>query len=110
MELKDFIRSTLEEIAQGVQAAQAGVKAVGGTVNPKGITRSGAFDSTWSPGPQIVSFHVALSESKGTETKGGIGVMLGAVGLGSQGKSENASEAVTHVEFSVPLMLPIQYE
>lgn len=54
----------------------------------------------------MVEFDIALSEAKGTDTKGGIGVFLGAVGLGSQGASHGESSSNSRVKFSVPIVLP----
>lgn len=53
----------------------------------------------------MVSFDVAVTATDGTGTKGGIGIVIGAVALGSQGQSENRNEAVSRVQFKVPFAL-----
>jgi hypothetical protein len=37
MELKDFVRATLEQIVEGVYQAQESIDAKGGIVNPAGM-------------------------------------------------------------------------
>ena len=56
---------------------------------------------------ETIEFDVAVTVTEGTQTKGGIGVFMGAVGLGSQGQSSNQNASVTRIKFSVPLVLPI---
>ena len=56
-----------------------------------------------------VHFDVAVSTSEGTETKGGIGVVVGPVGsVGSQDQSDVASSSMSRIRFSVPVKLPVQ--
>lgn len=43
---------------------------------------------------------------EGKETKGGIGIMVANIGLGSQGKSQNEKGSESRMKFSNPLMLP----
>jgi small neutral amino acid transporter SnatA (MarC family) len=53
---------------------------------------------------------VAVTATDGTKTKGGIGVFVGAVGLGSQGQSEELKQSMSKIKFTVPLALPISQE
>lgn len=54
----------------------------------------------------MVEFDVALTVTEGTGTKGGIGVFVGAINLGSAGESKNENVSISHVRFRVPLQLP----
>ena len=54
----------------------------------------------------VVSFDVALTATKETGTKGGIGVVAGIVSLGSAGQSSNENTSVSRVKFDVPVSLP----
>ncbi len=110
MELEEFVRTALVEIASGVAGAREEVVAQGGLV---GAMR--AYGSTNvvgvitdDAGRQIttVEFDIALAETKGTDTKGGIGVFLGSVGLGTQGASHGEASSHSRVKFSVPVVLP----
>jgi len=91
MELWQFIGNALAEIVEGVLDAQKKVETTFATIVPRGgrgasgpigntpaIMGNGEFLTT-------VEFDVALTEARGKETAGGIGVFLGTVNLGSRG-------------------------
>ena len=49
MELRDFVRTALEQIVDGVSAAQKGVREQGGDINPIGSIHQQALDDRmWS--------------------------------------------------------------
>lgn len=116
MELKEFVKETLVQITQGVKDAQPEVQAAGGKVNPelfklmeKGSS-SAAFGYARGGGANpmfLVEFDVAVVAEEGRETKGGIGVVAGVFALGSQGKSEHNTSNVSHIQFKVPILLPL---
>ncbi len=54
----------------------------------------------------MVEFDIALAEATAKDSKGGIGVYLGAVGLGSQGASHGEGSIHSRIKFSVPVVLP----
>jgi hypothetical protein len=107
MELKDFIRTTLVEIVEGVAGASAevanhgavvgGIPAYGASVPPRHADHR-MFSS--------VEFDIVLARGDSTDTKGGIGVFLGSVGLGSQGASHGETASHSRIKFTVPLVLP----
>lgn len=100
MELRKFIKTTLEEIADGVSDAKLKFKELGGEVNPEG--------SGMKQGKQTVNieFEVSLADST-TSSKGGkIGVLLSIVSVEAAKENENAIRSMTKVEFSVPVILP----
>jgi hypothetical protein len=53
-----------------------------------------------------IEFDVAVTATEGTETKGGIGIMVGSIGLGAQGKSDRENTSVSRIRFRIPLVLP----
>jgi len=55
---------------------------------------------------QRIDFDVAVTATEGTETKGGVGIMVGAIGLGSQGKSDASNASQSRIKFVVPMVLP----
>jgi hypothetical protein len=75
---------------------------------------------SWSPSTQEttvgppkvdqVDFDVAVTAVEGKGTKGGIGVFVGAVGLGSLGESNVSSSTVSRIRFSVRVRLPADAE
>ncbi len=55
---------------------------------------------------RLVRFDVAVTVEEGTATSGKIGVVSGFLNLGSTGKSEDKSIAVSRIQFEVPVLLP----
>jgi hypothetical protein len=53
-----------------------------------------------------VEFDIAVTVREGKETAGGIGVVVGAVALGSRGKSTDGNTTVSRLKFQVPVMFP----
>ena len=111
MKLNEFVAETLKEIIDGIVEAQKYYSAKGGTVNSANISYSTVegtqiVDRHSGQLGQMIEFDVAVTTMEGTETKGGIGVFVGAMGLGSQGKSDASNTSVSRIKFSVPILLP----
>ena len=111
MELKEFVKETLTQIVDGVIEAGEELRKKNADVNPIG----GHFDQSALQGRQwsfkegvteVVSFDVALTDQSSKGTKGGIGVFLGSVGLGSQGQSEASQTSLSRIRFQIPILLP----
>lgn len=112
MNLKDFVAETLKQIIDGVVAAQEDGQGKGAVINPCGRTMSmKTRQVTETDDPQkqqMVEFDVAVTAAEGTQTKGGIGVFVAAVALGSQGQSNANMQSINRVKFSIPILLPPQ--
>lgn len=113
MELKDFVSQTILSIVEGVAAAQEQAAAHGAFVNPTMLTRTvknigenAIWDNRDNNLARLVRFDVAVTVEEGTATSGKIGVVSGLLNLGSTGKSEDKSIAVSRIQFEVPLLLP----
>lgn len=111
MDLRDFVAETLTQITDGVRDAQTRAAEHGSRVNPQilgGAAIAAQFGFLPADGgpAQIVQFDVALTVKEGTGTKGGIGISVGAVTLGSTGQSNAENSSVSRVKFCVPLGLP----
>ena len=109
MKLNEFVAETLREIIDGIAEAQKYYSAKGGSVNSGNMIYSTAegsqiVDRHSGQLGQMIEFDVAVTTTEGTETKGGIGVFAGAVGLGSQGKSDASNTSVSRIKFSVPIL------
>ena len=109
MDLKEFVAETLKQITHGVKEAQAEV-AEGAVVNPKiwshsqsSISKMKILESEGGECIHLVDFDVAVSVDKSTETKGGLGLFVGPVALGSQGKSNTDNSSVSRIKFQVPI-------
>ena len=111
MELEDFIKKSLVQIVSAVKTAQSEVEGSGGAINPTGLQfwpkqlTGEKFNSDGNI-TQNVHFDVAVTAIEGKGTKGGIGVFVGAVGLGSQGESNVSTQAASRIKFTVPVLLP----
>jgi hypothetical protein len=118
LQLKDFVAQSLIQITEGVVEAQSGLVNYGAKVNPaltnllpKGERNYGAFG--WAKGEGsnpvlVVNFDVAVTATEGTKTKGGIGVVVGVISLGSTGATDKENSSLSRLQFQVPLLLPLQ--
>ena len=109
MDLKEFVAETLKQITQGVKEAQADV-AEGAVVNPKiwmaqrgDAAKMKILESNGGKWIHLVDFDVAVSVDKSTETKGGLGLFVGPVALGTQGQSNTDNSSVSRIKFQVPI-------
>lgn len=107
MQLDDFVAETIRQIAAGVQRGQIEARKLGTIVNPAMLDRRPSAHGFLHPEMiKNVEFDVAVTTSEGTETKGGIGVSVLAVKLGSQGKSDATSTTANRIKFNVPITYP----
>ena len=119
MDLRNFIKETLVQIAQGIDEASQALGGTSAIVNPRNVVGAHgtndakvygyvAKDKNMRQAVQSINFDVAISVAEGTETKGGIGLMVGAVALGSQGKSDASNTSQSRIQFNIPMVLPTQ--
>ena len=108
MELKDFVKATLEQIVEGSALAQESIKQKGGIVNPSSMSyqKDGEWNTYNHAMPQEVVFDVGLTSTDKSGTSEGIGVFLGSINLGKKNEAGSEQVAITKVKFSVPLALP----
>ena len=105
VELRDFVSRTILDVLGGVADAQ----------EDEAVDETGAGVAVATPGSagrrlldRVVEFDVAVTAQAGTETGGGIGIWVGPVVLGSDGRSTQRNDVVSRVRFSVPVRLPDQ--
>lgn len=103
MELREFVRETLVQVIAGVEEAQAAVVESGATVAPSGQGHRDLQSLN-----RDIEFDVAVIAQEGKATKGGIGIAVGVLALGSQGASDHRNAITNRVKFSVPVALPTQ--
>jgi hypothetical protein len=93
MNLKDFIRQTLIEIAEGVEASHEAVRTAGGQV-------------AYTKGLAEVKFDVAVTTIAKDEASGKGGIKVMGIGVGGEiGDSRERSE-VSRIQFGVWVDLP----
>jgi len=105
MELKDFVKETLTQIMSGIIEAQNSdiIKE-----SKSAIVPSGQFSKDIDVRNKEISFDVAVTTDKSTGTKGGIGIFVGPVGIGSQGQTDKSNTNVSRIKFTVPVYYPFQ--
>lgn len=93
MELKEFVMQALKQVIEGVQNAQEIVPG-DGEVNPHiwkaqrgDAAKYKILESNAGKWIHMVEFDIAVTVVESTETKGGIGLVVGPVALGSRGHS-----------------------
>ena len=118
MELQEFITGTLVQIARGIEGAAEQLKTSKAIVNPRNVSTSSTKDEhiygylnvhrKFYKVVQKIDFDVAVTAEKGKETKGGIGISVGSMTVGTQGKLDSSSSSVSRIRFSVPMVLPME--
>lgn len=113
MELKDFVSETLKQILEGVKTAQEYSKNAGGKISPSGMgqTASNTHPQIYAKNGefvQMIKFDVAVTTTEDDKTKGGVGVFVGAFGIGLQGENGIQNSAINRIQFNVPIVLPNQ--
>jgi hypothetical protein len=116
MNLQEFVTQALTQIAHGIRDADTELLKAGAIVNPRHVQGAGMDKSNvygyiapkkdYQRAVHSVEFDVAVTAAEGKETKGGIGIVVGVIGLGSQGRSEESSTSVSRIKFRVPVALP----
>lgn len=110
MNLEEFISLALTEIVMGVANARENVAKHGALVGSDKVygpaTVAKLFCDEHGRTVSFVEFDIALSKGSSEDTKGGIGVFLGSIGLGVQGVSRGEETAHSRIKFTVPLVLP----
>jgi hypothetical protein len=116
MNLKDFIQESITAIVLGIKEANDAVTDQNAVVNPKNARPTkdgfaGAYGFLENEGSikqtvHSIDFDVAVFASEDKETKGGIGISVASVVLGSQGKSGSSGGSESRIRFNVPVIYP----
>ena len=110
MNLQEFVTEGITQIVRGVIKAQETLRDTNSLVNPcmklTGKEHTIGVAEGYAGQPVTnVEFDVAVSVSEETGTKGGIGIIVGAIGIGTQGRSDTSSGTLSRIRFNVPLLL-----
>jgi hypothetical protein len=114
IKLEDFVSETIKQIISGVITAQEYAKEKNAKVNPRGLTfrtdqgEVRLWHASTGQVAQDLDFDVAVTTIEGKATKGGIGVFVGPIGVGSQGQSHGTNSSESRIKFKVPILLPLQ--
>lgn len=109
MELKDFVKATLTQIAEGVQDAQKEVDS-DMLINPDGLASNQKGDKYLRTDGwryvQEIEINVGITEIEKEGEKAGIGIVTGFISGGAQGSSDSTNQVVSSVRFKIPVALP----
>lgn len=109
MQLREFIKTVMTEIVDGVRDAQD--QNGGAFLVPAGdgghkyadhprFAASARLKST------IVDFDVAITAEDADKVEGGAGIKVLAIQFGAIGESSSKDTTVSRIQFAVPLLLP----
>jgi hypothetical protein len=110
MNIQEFIKETLTQIANGASDVNESLAEVGAYVPSKCIKGEGVIIRHEGDMPQnvvMVDFDIALTVSQSKSTSGGGGISIASIvktGVQKEGNTEN--QEVNRIKFSVPLVLP----
>lgn len=100
IELSDFIKSTLVDIARGVSEANATIKDSGEHCEDYFVLRS---NKCGDDKPLGIAFDIAVSASRRQKDKAGFMVALATIGGGAATEKGTSGEMVHRIKFEVAL-------
>lgn len=116
MDLKDFVRESLVQIAIGVSEANTALAGTGAVVNPvnvqaysKDAKAYGRLNNQFDEKDalvELVEFDVAVTSETGTQTGGGIKISVASIGIGTEGKSTGSQSNISRIRFNIPMVYP----
>ena len=92
MELREFVKTTLVEIAEGVKEAREDYAKLRGEIPLKSQCK--------------VRFDIALTQMDKEDSSKGLGVILSSVKIGANKTEEQVSSSLTRIQFDVLVKLP----
>lgn len=114
MKLDEFIFESIKQVIDGIEKARDYAESKGSKITGQGLSFVGAkngagivfYDSVSLEVVEKIEFDVAVTAKEGDIAKGGIGLFVGAIGIGTQGQVESENSSMSRIKFSVPLYLP----
>lgn len=120
MDLKDFIRETIVQIARGIEEANGDLDNSDAMVNPiymdldsasvdsSGRTkiRTNAYPNPDSRVVHNVEFDVAVVAERVKEGSGGAKLSIASVGIGGEGRMASNDKSESRIRFSIPIVFP----
>ncbi len=110
MELKEFVEESLKQVIEAVSNVAEYAKKNDAEINPCqhewGYGQGLYFDKQTGRVLTSIEFDIAVTANDDSKTKGGIGIVVAQIMLGSQGESAKHNERVSRMKFSIPVVLP----
>ena len=110
MELKDFIKTTITQISQGVIEAQEELKGTDMIVNPSGLATNPNGEkylrTDGSRYVQNIEINVGVTAIEKEGGRAGIGIVTGILSGGAQSSTGTSNQIVSTIKFDIPVALP----
>ncbi|WP_133249162.1 trypco2 family protein [Abyssibacter profundi] len=118
MDLKDFVKDSLAQIAEGIIEANESLAHTDAIINPTAITVNSESSQAYArTRPQArsddrtrvvekVDFDIAVTVHESEKTNAGIRVSVVSIGLGAGGESSALSGSNSRIKFTVPMVFP----
>ncbi|KJD33294.1 hypothetical protein PK35_05400 [Tamlana nanhaiensis] len=110
MELKEFIKTTLTQISQGIIEAQEEIDGTDMIVNPSGLATNQNGDKYLRTDGwryvQNIEINVGVTALEKEGEKAGIGIVTGFLSGGAQASTDNSNQTVSTIKFDIPVALP----
>jgi len=110
MELKEFIKTTITQISQGIIEAQEELNGNDMIVNPSGLATNSNGDKYLRTDGwryvQNIEINVGVTAIEKEGEKAGIGIVTGILSGGAQASSDNSNQTVSTIKFDIPVALP----
>ena len=127
MNVKEFVRESLDQIIAGVSEAQKQAEKTGAVINPSvhlsnatntAILKAGSdrlFDSSMDRGSiESVAFDLAVTAEEGSsldaKAEGTIGIKVAGLSGAGTGSQDSRTTSVSRIKFNVLVKLPQQTE
>jgi len=113
MELAQFVTDVLTAIMAGVQNAEGAAQQYGAVVNPREYHhRHGSYEigakvpMDKHAKVQQVEFDIAVTVERAGSKSGGGNISVMSIGAGGKAESSTKNASVSHVKFTLPIILP----
>lgn len=110
MELKEFIKTTLNQVANGVLEAQQEMESTDMIINPKGLASNNNGEKYLRTDGwryvQDIEINVAVTAIEKEGEKAGIGIVTGFLSGGAQASNDTSNQTMSTVRFKIPVALP----
>jgi hypothetical protein len=109
MQLREFIKTVMTEIVEGVRDAQD--QNGGAFIVPAGdgghkYADHPRFAASARMKSTIVDFDVAITAEDAAKIEGGAGIKVLSIQFGAKGENSTKDTTVSRIQFAVPLLLP----
>lgn len=101
MQLKEFIKSTLTQISEGILEAQKEMENSDMIINPSGLASNQKGDKFLNTKGQRYVQDIEINVGVTA-----IGIVTGLLSGGAQSSSENTNQTVSTIKLTIPVALP----